>query len=150
MVVVRIMARNGNGATITPGDEIRKISRELFSGTERRSAHLVNMSIATLKYLLLNAESDDMRFRAAEALLGLSPMRRKLDLLAGVLEPPAFHRNSPERPTVLGARLKRLMDAGSDHASEALRLIEQAEKEAGLTANPREPHPNSKQTKPVR
>ena len=144
------MPRNGNGTGANAADSIKAIARDLSTGSSRKSAHLVNLSIASLKHLVLYAESDDIRFRASEALLGLSPVRRKLDLLAGTIEPPTMDRTSENRSAVLGRRLKRLLEAGANEASEALRLIEQAEKEAGLTANPREPHPNSKQTKPVR
>ena len=144
------MPHNGNGRGTTPAERISSIAKDMINGASPRAAHLGNLSIATLKYLALYAESDDIRFRAAEALLALSPVRRKLDLSASIIEPPSMDPRTPNRPSALGARLKRLMDAGASEASEALKLIEQAEKEAGLTANPREPHPNSKQTKPVR
>ena len=119
-------------------------------GANHRATHLGNLAVAALKYLLLNAESDDMKFKAAEALLALAPVRRKLDLSATVVDAPVMDRKSADRPAVLGQRLRRLMDAGAEQATEALRLIEEAEKQAGLTANPREPHPKLLADKPSR
>ena len=114
----------------------------MTSGANNRAAHLGNLATATLKFLILNAESDDIRFRAAEALLSLPGVRRKQELAATVLDPPQPRDGSVNRPAILGKRLRRLMDSGSDTAQEALRLIEQAEREAGLTSNPREHAPN--------
>ena len=114
------MASNGR----SPGDEIKAISKDMSTGAEKKSAHLANLATATLKYLLLNAESDDLRFQAALAVLALSPVRRKMDALAaGVQDHVPKPRTGPRR---------RLT---ADQTSEVLSLIEQAEQEAGIPAN---------------
>ena len=83
-------------------------------------------------------------------MLNLPGVRRKQELAATIIDPPQPRDGSVNRPAILGKRLRRLMDSGSELAGEALRLIEQAEKEAGLSANPREPASNPLTVKPDR
>ena len=138
VLVMKRSYENGSAA-----DKIAQIHRDLATGAEKRSAHLVNLSVATLKYLLLHSESDDIRYGAAQTLLSLSPHKRKLDLLAGVLEPPVMDRKSADRPAVFSKRLKSIMDASPESAQRVLAALAEAESEAGIPANPSEIAANS-------
>jgi hypothetical protein len=123
-------------------ESILDIARKMPTGSNLKSAHLGNLAISTLKWIMLHSESDDLKYRAAETLLGLAPVRRKLDLLTATIP-----EHTPDRrntmPSHQAGRLRRLLEAGgSERASEILRLIEQAEAEAGMPVNPSVPTPN--------
>ena len=114
--------------------QIPLIAKDLVGGIDRRSAHLINLSLATLKWLMLYGESDDVRFRAAQALLDSPPLRQKLDFMRDIVVPPGRGRG-PVRSAQLGRRLKAVVDAGPEHAQRMLALLEQAENEAGVKEN---------------
>jgi len=133
------MASNG---VVSKADRLKQIQKAFDPGMNRRSGHLVNISMATLKDVMMHAESDDLRLQAAQTLLSLAPVQRKLEYQCEAVLPPQMDRKSAGRASLLGARVKRLVDTGNEHASEVLRLIEQAELEAGLPANPRPPARN--------
>lgn len=92
------------------------------SGGNLRAAHLGNLAVSTLKWLMLYAESDDLRYRAAETLLTLAPVRRKMEALASTVKEP--------EQSGLTRRIQRLVNSGTDQATEVLRLIEEAEAQA--------------------
>lgn len=110
-------------------EAIRKIMASMPPGGNLRAAHLGNLAVSTLKWLILHAKSDDLKYQAAMALLALAPVQRKMEALASTVKEPDQQ--------VLSRRLTRLVNSGTDQASEVLRLLEQAEAEAGLPANPR-------------
>ena len=114
-------------------EQITDIAKTFRCGATMRASHLVNLSLATMKWLVLNAESDDIRFKAADALLGLGPMQAKLGLMKDVVSQPYLGKEL--RPVALGKRLRAAMTT-PEHAARILAMVEEAEKQskAGATS----------------
>ena len=113
------------------GAEIRAIAKDMAGGADRRAAHLVNLSLATFKWLILNGESDDVKFRAADALLALSPCRAKLDQMRGILESPG---NGNVGPRAMEKRIRAVMTS-PEKTQLLLSMVEQAERDASAAQN---------------
>lgn len=121
----------------TPADQIVAIAKALQCSAPAKAAHLVNLSLATLKYLMVNAESDAIRYQAATALLGLAPMQAKLGLMRGVVDQPHLGRD-PQRPAVLAKRVKAMLERDPAQAQRLLAMITEAENEGQVAANPQQ------------
>ena len=128
---------NQRKAASAVGAEIQAIAKNFNSGTNGKAAHLVNLSLATLKYLLLNAESDDIRYQAATALLGLAPIQQKLDYMRGAVNKPE-RRSAPDRPAVAAQRLRAIMTQSPEVAQRVLQALAEAEKEAQAAPDPQQ------------
>lgn len=125
------MATGPKNAESSAAEEIARIAKDSWSGADRRASHLVNLSMATLKYLMLNAESDDLKLEAARTLLELPPVRRKLQHQQEAVRPSTVDRRTP-----IGRRLRNLLDSDPDKAQRLLDLIEnEAEKSPEIPAS---------------
>ena len=122
----------GTNRNQTTAQQIAEIARGFKCGAGMKSAHLVNISLATLKWLMMNSESDDIRFKAAEALLGLQPMRAKLGLMGDVVAKPFLGKEA--RPAAIGKRLSAAMKT-PEQAARVIQLLEQVEAESRSNAS---------------
>ena len=143
-------AKNGKperSNRVDPFDAIRQIARELstLSGG-RKPAHLLNLSLATAKYLLLYGESDNIRLAALKLVLELPAVKaaagnlrvappRVRELHQHVHLPPG---GDPQAEKQLQERLQAMISAGGTQAKAALDALT-----AELGASkPQEPNEN--------
>lgn len=72
------MAKASLKLNVEPQSEIKALMKDLQRTPSARAAHLTNLAICGLKYLVLKGESDALRLQACKALLETSPVQTKL------------------------------------------------------------------------
>ena len=90
----------------------------------QRSAHMMNLAMATCKWLILQGESDNLRLQAAKLIFDLPPVQARMGAMTRAVQAHYHQHVHVENPKVNQALMKsfeKMLETG--HGAEVLQIL---------------------------